>query len=132
MPHAVSLLHSGETHHHIALSDLKQGTYRTYSVASARVYHAPFGAAHSSWIYSQRGLLVFGRDRSTQGSDASSVGQGSSEVAKYWFRLVDAVSGRTVWKFNIPAGLDYKKDKPFFHIFPGKVRVCVVIYYRLL
>jgi hypothetical protein len=126
MPHAVPLSSQGETRHHIDLSDLKPDTYKAYTVVSARLYHTPFGAAQGDWTYSQKGLLVFGRDRgSTQKSDSSS-SIGSSDTTKYWFRLVDEISGRTVWMFKTPVGLDYQKDKPFFHVFTGKV--CTIFF----
>jgi hypothetical protein len=90
-------------------------------IAAARLYHTPFGAANDDWTYSQlKGLLVFGRDRSTTGNSAAA---NPPHDSRLWFRLVDAVTGRTVWMFKVTPGLDYQQEKPFFHTFPGKVRV---------
>ena len=40
----------------------------------------------------------------------------------HWFRLVDAIKG-VVWMHQIPNQFDYHVDKPFFHMFSGKVRL---------
>jgi Wiskott-Aldrich syndrome protein len=90
-------------------------------IAAARLYHTPFGAANDDWTYSQlKGLLVFGRDRSPAGNSAAA---NTAHDSRVWFRLVDAATGRTVWMFKVTPGLDYQQEKPFFHTFPGKVRV---------
>ena len=123
MPHAISP--SGcPPGSCITLSDLEPNAYKTYITASARLYHTPFGAASHDWSYSQlKGHLVFGRDvdRSTQKDDTASTDHGSNDAEKFWFRLVDKASGKTVWMFKVPVGLNYQREKPFFHVFPGKV-----------
>jgi hypothetical protein len=125
MPHPTSNYAASEnTHHRITLSDLDSNSYKAYSVAAARIYHTPFGSSQRSWSYSQlKGLVVFGGDRSnskSNSSESSSIDDISSDTDKFWFRLVDSATGRTVWIFKVPAGLDYQMEKPFFHIFSGK------------
>ena len=80
-------------------------------LAPARIYHSSFGARADSWTFTGlRGMLVFGRDRTTSTQD-------------YWFRLVDVDSGKgIIWFHQIPCDIDYHADKPFFHVFSGCVR----------
>jgi hypothetical protein len=126
MSHLASPCASEDAHHHIALSDLTPDLYKTYSMASARLYHTPFTADGHDWTYSKlRGKLVFGRDRSVPTAETAStvqVDHGACDTDKFWFRLVDGVSGKTVWMFRVPAILNYQQELPFFHVFHGKVR----------
>ncbi|KAI0325733.1 hypothetical protein GY45DRAFT_1374535 [Cubamyces sp. BRFM 1775] len=84
-------------------------------LASARIYHSPFGARADTWTSTGlRGMLVFGRDRTT----------GISVEHDYWFRLVDVDSGKgIIWFHQIPSDIDYHADKPFFHVFSGCSRM---------
>jgi neural Wiskott-Aldrich syndrome protein len=86
------------------------------------VYHKAFEASDREWTKTgHKGTVVFGRERSSGGDDMSSIGHGSAvDKEKYWFRLVDR--GRTVWMIKVPSVLNYQLDKPFFHVFPGRVR----------
>lgn len=108
----------------VAFSELATDAYKIYATASARVYHANFGASQLDWTYSHlKGVLVFGRDRSAAGSPVSSVDHSSLEADKFWFRLIDDISGKVVWMIKVPKALDYQVDRPFFHIFPGRSRM---------
>ncbi|KAJ3477475.1 hypothetical protein NLI96_g10439 [Meripilus lineatus] len=99
---------------------------KVIATASARVYHAPFGNEPEQWTFSGlSGTLVFGRDRFRAHPDRTiGTGPGTSSQVNYWFRLVDLVSGKgLVWIHQIPQFLDYRADKPFFHIFQAKTRM---------
>lgn len=97
---------------------------KVVAVAAARVYHAPFGRRQDSWAYTGlRGLMVFGRDRiAVRGDRKLGTGPGTSFDQQYWFRLIDMSTGKgVVWMHQITENFEYSLDKPFFHIFPGKV-----------
>jgi len=114
---------SEDKHRRINIFGLSPNIYKVYAVGSARVYHTQFGAKHNDWTYSRlKGLLVFGKDRVIHSSEASSGSHVATDAEKYWFRLVDETSGKTVWMFKVPAGFEYHLDRPFFHIFAGRVR----------
>jgi Wiskott-Aldrich syndrome protein len=111
----------------IVLSELPADAYKIYATASARVYHTQFGASDQDWTYTRlKGILVFGRDRSAQGSPVSSISHPSPDADRFWFRLVDEISGKVVWMIKVPKVLDYQVDRPFFHVFPGRV-CCFVL-----
>ena len=96
--------------------ELDPSTYKVYATASARLYHAAFGAPPEDWTSSRlRGLLVFGKDRE-HGAEKP-----GADAGNFWFRLVDRGTQRTVWVFKVPSRLDYTLDKPFFHAFSGRV-----------
>jgi Wiskott-Aldrich syndrome protein len=98
------------------LPELDSTTYKVYATASARLYHAPLGG--QDWTSSrQRGFLVFGKDLS-----CASDKPGIPDSEKFWFRLVDLATQKTVWVFKFPSKLDYSVDKPFFHAFSGRSR----------
>lgn len=42
---------------------------------------------------------------------------------QYWFTLSDNVTGKTIWMFQVPANGNflYEVDRPFFHVFNGRV-----------
>ncbi|KAI0768185.1 hypothetical protein BD413DRAFT_614531 [Trametes elegans] len=99
---------------------------KVLSVAPGRIYHSAFGARSDEWTYTGlRGLLVFGRNRINVYPDRPlGLGQGTSIEQNYWFRLIDAESGKgIVWCHEIPPNLDYHADKPFFHVFSGCSRM---------
>ncbi|KAJ8489874.1 hypothetical protein ONZ51_g2669 [Trametes cubensis] len=85
-------------------------------LAPARIYHSSFGTRGDSWTFTGlRGMLVFGRDRTTSTN---------STEQDYWFRLVDVDSGKgIIWFHQIPSDFDYHADKPFFHVFSGCSRM---------
>ena len=91
------------------------------AVAPARIYHSAFNASSDSWSSTGlRGMLVFGRDRTSSRDRPLD----STLEREYWFRLVDVDSGKgVVWHYPIPSDLDYHADKPFFHTFSGAVRL---------
>ncbi|KAI0357780.1 hypothetical protein OH77DRAFT_1435541 [Trametes cingulata] len=98
---------------------------RVLSTASARIYHSEFGARPDAWTYTGlRGMLVFGRN-GTNLHPGRTVGvQQASNDLNYWFRLVDIDSGKgIVWFHPLPHTLDYRADKPFFHVFSGYSRM---------
>jgi neural Wiskott-Aldrich syndrome protein len=43
------------------------------------------------------------------------------EAENHWFRLLDADSGKPVWMFRFHTGFSYQLDRPFFHVFQGRV-----------
>jgi len=97
---------------------LEQAPYTVLAVAGARVYHTKLDSKDTQWNYSQwKGVLTFGRDVDT----AHSLTRDVSELEKHWFRLSDAESGRTVWMFKFPENFEYMVDRPFFHVFQGRV-----------
>jgi len=99
------------------LSGLEQNPYTILSIASARVYHTKLSDKDNKWTYSQwKGKLFFCRD-----VDNTSDGR-VTETEKHWFRLADEETGRTVWMFKFPENFEYAIDRPFFHIFQGRVR----------
>lgn len=94
------------------------------ALAPARIYQAPFGAREDGWAYTGlNGMLVFGRDRVVVHADRPlGAGPGTSFERRYWFRLVDTAPGKgVIWMHPIPAEFQYRLDKPFFHVFQGKV-----------
>lgn len=98
---------------------LEQNPYTVLATAGARVYHTKLTAEDSQWTYSHwKGSLSFCRDIDTP----SSISKGVSETEKHWFRLADDETGRTVWVFKFPENLEYTVDRPFFHVFQGRVR----------
>ncbi|CAK5278159.1 unnamed protein product [Mycena citricolor] len=82
----------------------------------ARVYHASFATKQTpgaeQWTYSGLSGLL-------------SLCPGPENTPHHCFRLLDAASGKPIWHFSIPdagAGLDYRVDRPFFHVFRGSSR----------
>ena len=113
---------SEEERRHI-VSKLPEDT-KILAIASARIYQAPFGAREDGWSYTGlSGVLVFGRDRVVMHADRPlGAGPGTSFERRYWFRLVDTAPGKgVIWMHLIPADFQYRFDKPFFHVFQGKV-----------
>lgn len=103
-----------------SLSGLEQVPYTVLAVAGARVYHTKLNVKDSQWVYSHwKGTLTFGRDVDTP----YSIAHGVSDAEKHWFRLADDETGRTVWIFKFPEYFQYVEDRPFFHVFQGRVRV---------
>jgi hypothetical protein len=101
-----------------SVSGLEQVPYTVLAVAGARVYHTKLNVKDSQWVYSHwKGTLTFGRDIDTP----YSIAQGVSEAEKHWFRLADDETGRTVWMFKFPENFQYVEDRPFFHVFQGRV-----------
>lgn len=101
-----------------AVAEFETNTHTIHAVASARLYHTQLNVKNCEWSYSRlKGTLSFGRDWSSKGASQS----GAQDAEKYWFSLVDKDTGRTVWMFKIPLGLDYQVDRPFFHVFQGRV-----------
>ena len=104
-------------------SGLEQKPYAIIAVAGARVYHTKLQEKDNQWNYSRwKGTLTLGRDLDTP----ESLAQGTSEAEKHWFRLADVESGRTVWMFKFPENFEYELDRPFFHVFQG--RVCLLYF----
>ena len=100
------------------VSGLEQKPYAIIAVAGARVYHTKLQEKDHQWNYSRwKGTLSLGRDLDTP----ESLAQGTSEAEKHWFRLADVESGRTVWMFKFPENFEYELDRPFFHVFQGRV-----------
>ncbi|KAF8635675.1 hypothetical protein AX15_000301 [Amanita polypyramis BW_CC] len=101
----------------ITIPGLPHASYKIFAAASARYYHAPLGPDTPHWEYSNRGILVFGKN-------ISAFGTASLFDDAYWFRLLVAKSGelKTTWVFNIPTDLNYQIDKPFFHVIQGLTR----------
>lgn len=103
---------------------------KTLAIAPARIYQAPFGAREDGWAYTGlSGMLVFGRDRVVMHADRPlGAGPGTSFERRYWFRLVDTAAGKgVIWIHLIPAEFQYRFDKPFFHVFQGKVGISTSI-----
>ncbi|CAA7266192.1 unnamed protein product [Cyclocybe aegerita] len=101
------------------VSGLEQVPSTVLAVAGARVYHTKLNAKDTQWNYSQwKGTLSFGRDIDTPISRTNS----ASDTEKYWFRLADDETGRTVWMFKFPEQFEYLVDRPFFHVFQGRTR----------
>ena len=99
-------------------SGLERNPYAILAVAGARVYHTKLQEKDHQWNYSRwKGILTLGRDLDTP----ESLAQGTSETEKHWFRLADVESGRTVWTFKFPENFEYELDRPFFHVFQGRV-----------
>lgn len=63
---------------------------------------------------------MFGQDCET-GERSGQRPPAPIEAGSYWFRLLDPTSGKPIWMFKILAGFVYEVDKPFFHVFQGKV-----------
>ena len=95
------------------------------ATAAAKVYQKPFSRKpeKESWTYmGLSGTLVFGRSRFPSDADGSlASGSETGPESTHWFRLVDPIKG-VVWMHQIPEHFDYHLDKPFFHMFSGKVR----------
>ncbi|KZT22280.1 PH domain-like protein [Neolentinus lepideus HHB14362 ss-1] len=91
----------------LCLSDaLPSESCHIISTAQARLYHAPFRQCR--WASTGlQGLLVFGKELESEG---------------YWFRILYSSAKKVVWAHNIPKGMKYEKDKPFFHVFAGASR----------
>lgn len=103
---------------------LPLNTYSVLATASARVYHAQ-NLKGSGWCYSRlKGTLVFGKNI------MASVPVDAAE--NHWFRLLDENSGKAVWIFQIPSGLAYQQDRPFFHVFQGRVSANLVDQYSCI
>lgn len=106
------------------VSGLEQNPYAVLAVAGARVYHAKLNAKDSQWVYSRwKGTLSFGRDMESFNNPSQDV----SETERYWFRLADNETGRTVWMFKFPENFEYVVDRPFFHVFQGRVSLCSMV-----
>lgn len=100
----------------------------TLAQVTAKVYHAKFGSGDDWQYFNQRGTVVFGQDQNQnrnqeQGNTATntSIEDLKPVRAHFWFRLRDESNGRIVWMFQIPEDCLYRVDKPFFHVFNGKV-----------
>ncbi|KAF8910665.1 hypothetical protein CPB84DRAFT_1672637 [Gymnopilus junonius] len=101
------------------VSGLEQNPYAVLALAGARVYHTKLNSKDSQWVYSRwKGTLSFGRDFESFNASSEYV----SETERYWFRLADNETGRTVWMFKFPENFDYVVDRPFFHVFQGRTR----------
>lgn len=102
------------------ITGLEQNPFTVLVSADARVYHTNLKEKDTQqWNYSRwKGRLTFGRDVDTPLTAA----QGLTEAEKYWFRLADVETGRTVWMFKFPEHFEYVLDRPFFHVFQGRVR----------
>jgi neural Wiskott-Aldrich syndrome protein len=112
---------SEESKHHMFTSLPTES--KVIATASAKIYHAPFNSKPDEWTYSGlTGTLVFGRNRITS-SDRK--GGSSGETFEQWFRLVDPAKG-VIWFHPIQDTLDYRLDKPFFHIFSGRVSKAII------
>jgi hypothetical protein len=104
-------------------------------MARGQIYHAPFDAViPSDWKpLDLRGAIIFGRD-SGQEDDSPSSRRSDDTFESHdddlWFRLVELEGKkgpRVVWRQPVSvASSDYKMLLPFFHIFSGNVRRCVV------
>jgi Wiskott-Aldrich syndrome protein len=106
----------------VFIPGLLPNSYSILAAASARVYHAQLSPKSAEWCYSRlRGTLLLGRD-TVQVEDPQSV-----EAENHWFRLLDADSGKPVWMFRIHTGFSYQVDRPFFHVFQGRVSPASVI-----
>lgn len=105
---------------------LEQNPYTVLAVAGARVYHAVLNPKDSPWVYSGwKGTLTFGRDLEVP----NSTGREVSDTEKFWFRLVDDETASIRWTFKFPENLEYAEDRPFFHVFKGRVRTSNFISY---
>jgi hypothetical protein len=99
---------------------LPPNSYNVLATTSARVYHAQLSPKSTEWCYSRlKGILVFGKNNTNIGLAAE-----VDDAENYWFRLLDVNSGKIVWMFQVPSGLAYQQDRPFFHVFQGRVSVC--------
>ncbi|TFK29453.1 hypothetical protein FA15DRAFT_343874 [Coprinopsis marcescibilis] len=122
-----------------------------HAAATARIYHTnlPTGASSSSspakrrtsgssshgdggdnWTYSRlRGTVAFGRSWATANANTrmSMAPDATLTNSDYFFTLSDATTGKTIWMFQIPSPASssmpfvYEQDRPFFHIFNGRV-----------
>lgn len=95
---------------------------KALGAASARIYHAPF-ASPNNWSYTGlQGFLVFGRNMLAVSEKRQSTSGGMRIEPTYWLRLIDSTADKgVVWMYQIPDGFEYNIDKPFFHVFSGKV-----------
>jgi Wiskott-Aldrich syndrome protein len=122
----ISQIVHAETKHplNVVVPGISPNSYNVLAVASARIYHAPLSYKNAEWCYSRlRGTLVLGKD-SVQAGDSKELGSidiGIVDAEDNWFRLLDADSGKLVWMFRFHAGLSYQQDRPFFHVFQGRV-----------
>lgn len=74
-------------------------------------------------------MLVFGRDRVKVYADRKlGTGPGTSFEHNYWFRLIDTTGRGVIWIHQIPDNFQYQLDKPFFHVFPGKVCSFLIVF----
>lgn len=126
-----------------------------HAIAKARIYHTQLAAKKSSsrgsnsngngnaeeWTYSRlKGTLKFGqnyntpngsgaadsytpRRRQSGDSSASAMSGGNSQ---YYFALADDMTGKTIWMFQVPVSFLYEVDRPFFHVFNGRVSFFVL------
>ena len=121
---------SEDVRRHI-LSHLPSGS-RIIATAPAKVYHMPFSERCGSWTYTGlSGTLVLGRNHSNSSSDATmSSGTDALLDRTFWFRLIHPLKG-VVWLHQIPEEFQYSIDKPFFHIFAGKVSLIVYLLFMI-
>ncbi|KAF5384440.1 hypothetical protein D9615_003336 [Tricholomella constricta] len=110
-----------------ARSCLSPDTYTILAVASARIYHAQLNTKVPEWCYSRmRGTLVFGMDSQPADRLANRFGAPPTpnvvEPVTYWFRLLEAASGKPTWMFKVHEDFVYELDRPFFHAFQGRSR----------
>jgi len=113
----------------VVIPGLSPNSYDVLAVASARVYHAQLAIKNAEWCYSRlRGTLVFGMDRVQVGDVVGPYHRDNGVVQPehHWFRLLDPKSGRPVWMFKIHTGFSYQVDRPFFHVFQGRVKPAFV------
>lgn len=101
------------------VTGLEQNPSTVLVAARARVYHTKLNTKDSQWVYSRwKGTLTFGKDIETP----NSIPRDISDTERHWFRLADDETGRTVWMFKFPEQFEYGVDRPFFHVFQGRVR----------
>lgn len=105
---------------------------RTLAQVTAKVYHAKFGSGDDWQYFNQRGTVIFGQDQNQNRNEEQGTTITNTPIedvgldlkpagVHYWFRLRDESNGRIVWMFQVPEECIYRVDKPFFHVFNGKV-----------
>ncbi|KAI0822440.1 hypothetical protein BC628DRAFT_92684 [Trametes gibbosa] len=111
--------------HEVLLSNARlPADTKVLALAHVRIYQSAFGASVELWRFTGlRGLLVFTENQATDEPDLGSISPHDIEESR-WFRLVDVDTGKgVIWRHQIPALLDYRADKPFFHVFSGCSRM---------
>jgi hypothetical protein len=104
---------------HASQSSISAGDreeYRIFTVTNVQIYHSDFGRRPCDWkATGLMGTLVFGTPVSCIGSLPSD--------GRCWFRLFDVNDpNRLIWTYTLSPGFEYCLDKPFFHVFAGRVR----------
>jgi hypothetical protein len=104
--------------HYRLCNTLSSPTTKIVSAAPARLYEARSGVQNNKWAPAGiKGIVVLGYDTA-----ARSTRRHVTSAASYWLRIVDIRRGRVLWEHDVREILEYEADKPFFHIFGGKVR----------